>query len=92
MNKESLKKVIVLFSIALAGGIIALSLNRWLTKNDRSSISEIQQMYATNGMAVSSIPNVNFVEVAGKAVHTVVHIKTTYGGGGEEKSTDEENL
>lgn len=92
MNKESFKKVIVLFSIALAGGIIALSLNRWLSKNDRRSISEIQQMYATNGLAVSSIPNVNFVEVAGKAVHTVVHIKTTYGGGGEEKSSDEEEF
>jgi serine protease Do len=78
--KSNLKKVIIVFSIALMGGLVALSINRLISKDSSRSISEIQNAYATSGLTVSSIPSINFVDVAGKAVHTVVHIKTTYGG------------
>lgn len=80
MTKVNIKKILIVFFIALAGGITALTLNRYFNKESHRSISEIQQAYATSGLAVNSVPDINFVEVAGKAVHTVVHIKTTYGG------------
>jgi serine protease Do len=84
MLKSNFKKILIVFFVAVAGGIVALSLNKLFNKNSNRTISEIQQSYATNGLAVNSIPDINFVEVAGKSVHTVVHIKTSYGGSGSE--------
>ena len=77
--KNNIKKILLVFSIALIGGFVALSIDKLFNNNSGRSISEIQQAYRTSGLAVSSIPDVNFVEVAGKAVNTVVHIKTSYG-------------
>ncbi len=92
--KKNIKKILIVFSIALVGGLVALSLNKIFSKQGNPSISEIQQAYATSGVAVSSIPNINFVEVSAKAVNTVVHIKTTYGSstGTEEKNSGEEQF
>lgn len=91
MLKSNFKKIIIVFFVAVAGGIVALSLNKLFYKNSNRSISEIQQTYATNGLAVNSVPDINFVEVAGKSVHTVVHIKTSYGGSNSEpKESGEE--
>jgi len=91
MTKNNFKKLLIVFFVAIAGGIVALSLNKLFNRDAHRSISEIQQAYATNGLAVDSIPDINFVEVAAKSVHTVVHIKTSYGGGNsEQKESGEE--
>jgi serine protease Do len=83
--KNKIKTGLLVFVIALAGGLTALSISKFLSKNAGKSISEIQQSYATSGLAVSSLPNIDFVEVSEKAINTVVHIKTTYGGVNAEK-------
>lgn len=88
--KNNIKKILIIFSIAMAGGLVALSFNKLIDHNSKSSISEIQNAYATKGLAVSSIPDVSFVEVAGKAVNTVVHIKTTYGSTIVESNTPQD--
>jgi len=80
MTKTKIKQILIVFSIALAGGIVALSLNKLVISDSQKTISEIQHSYATNGLAISSIPDVNFVEVSKMAVNTVVHIMTTYDG------------
>ncbi len=77
--KYKIKKIIAVFAIALIGGLVALGVNKLFKYDSQKTISEIQQAYSTHGLAVGSIPEVNFVEVAEKAVNTVVHIKTTYG-------------
>jgi Do/DeqQ family serine protease len=83
--KKKMKTGLLVFVIALAGGLTALSISKFLSKNSGKSISEIQQSYATSGFAGSSIPNIDFVEVSEKAINTVVHIKTTYGGASAEE-------
>ncbi|MCB9251364.1 MAG: Do family serine endopeptidase [Flavobacteriales bacterium] len=84
----NIKKILIVFFIAFAGGLAALSIHQYFKKESHHSISEIQQAYATSGLAVNSIPDINFVEVAGKSVHTVVHIKTTFGNKTAEKQKD----
>lgn len=83
--KRKIKQVLVVFTIALAGGLAALGISKLFNHDSSKSISEIQQTYSTSGLAVSSIPNIDFVEVSGKAINTVVHIKTTYGVSVSEK-------
>ena len=94
MTKVNIKKILIVFSIALVGGIAALSLNKLFNKESSRSISEIQQAYATSGLAVNSVPDINFVEVAGKSVHAVVHIKTTFGAesGDQKKGSQNEEF
>lgn len=84
--KRKIKQGFVVFTIALAGGLAALGISKLFNNNSSKSISGIQQTYSTSGLAVSSIPNIDFVEVSGKAINTVVHIKTTYGASVSERN------
>lgn len=91
MNKKTILKSLIIFSIAVAGGLVALSVNSFL-KNDKNSlsISDIQRAYSSNAIKVNSIPNVDFVAVSEKAVNTVVHIKTSYDGSISKNKNEEQ--
>jgi len=93
MNKNKIKQNLLVFSIALAGGLAALGLNKLFSSQpSQRSISEIQRAYATSGLAVGSVPDINFVEVASKSVNTVVHIKTTYDPNASTKESGDEEF
>ncbi|MCC6721643.1 MAG: Do family serine endopeptidase [Bacteroidia bacterium] len=90
MNKKTIIKSLIFFLIAIAGGIVALSINNYFNKEKSGlSISEIQKAYSSNAIKVNSIPNVDFVAVSDKAVHTVVHIKTSYSGSTSKNKEEE---
>lgn len=72
-----MKKVATLLLIAIAGGLIALGINKLTEKDEPKSVSELQQVQFTNGTALSGAVEVDFVQVAEKATPTVVHIRNT---------------
>ncbi len=76
--KNKLKLSVSVFVIALLGGLTSLALSKFLTSKPNSTLSEIQKAYLTTGKLATSAPATNFVDVADKAIHSVVHIKTTY--------------
>ncbi|NUM31318.1 MAG: Do family serine endopeptidase [Bacteroidetes bacterium] len=90
MNKKTILKSLIILSIAVVGGLVALGINHFFRKDTSNlSISDIQNAYTSNAVKVNSIPNVDFVNVSEKAVHTVVHIKTKYGDNSSNKNEDE---
>ncbi len=75
---NKLKSGLLVFVIALLGGLSSLALNNYFKNKSNSTFSEVQTAYQTSNFGTNAIPNINFVGVSEKAVQTVVHIKTTY--------------
>ncbi len=90
--KRKIKQGLILFTIAFAGGFASLGISKLFNHDSLKSITEIQHSYLTNGLGVSSIPNVDFVEVSEKAINTVVHIKTTFGAPSQDKKGSGDDL
>jgi serine protease Do len=86
IESMNMKKVLSILAIAIVGGLVALGVNKLITKDKPSqSFTEHQNAKFTLAEKLSDVPDVDFVSVAEVATPAVVHIKTTVqtGGGGQ---------
>ncbi len=77
-----MKKIASVFVIASIGGITALGLNHLLDKSGSKSISQLSYQAPVkyvNMPGATAENSVDFTAAAEMSVHSVVHVKTTYG-------------
>jgi Do/DeqQ family serine protease len=75
------KKIFIVLIIAMAGGMISLSLDRLIFKHNAQYSGQLQTNdYAQKAVFVPNEADIDFSYAAEKTVNAVVHVKTTYAG------------